>query len=167
MTGVPEVAPLSEQHDVAGFTSGRPPLDAWLRDQALRAQRAGTARTWVWLQGDPARVVAHYSLAPTTVARDGLPRRATGGYSSVPAYLLARLALDVELQGAGRGARLLWEALSQVLRAAGVAGGRLVVVDALDDQAAAFYQHHGFLPVGGTGRLFLPLDRVAASLGVG
>jgi shikimate kinase len=39
------------------------------------------------------------------------------------------------------------DALSRAASAAETGGGRLVVVDALDDAAASFYRHYGFAPV--------------------
>ena len=37
-----------------------------------------------------------------------------------------------------------------------------LVVDAKDDQAVAFYQHHGFISIGDLRQLMLPLGRFAA-----
>jgi Acetyltransferase (GNAT) domain len=63
--------------------------------------------------------------------------------------LLARLALDRSLQGQGLGGELLVDALSRAVQASEVAAARLVVVDAIDEAAAAFYEHHGFVAVPG------------------
>ncbi len=68
----------------------------------------------------------------------------------MPAYpvgmiLLARLAVHHLHQGEGHGARLLAEALRKAVTAGEAAAARLVVVDAIDDQAAAFYARHGFV----------------------
>lgn len=63
-TGCEPVA-LSRHHDVAGPDCGTPPLNTWLAEQALRAQQAGTARTFVWVTAEaPERVWAYSSLAP-------------------------------------------------------------------------------------------------------
>jgi GNAT superfamily N-acetyltransferase len=143
-----ESVALSGTHDVAGFDCGVPSMNAWLAEQALRAQSAGTARTFVWTTTqEPGRVWAYFSLAPTEVDRAVLSRGQSSGYSTVPGYLLARLAAHVDLRGRGYGGQLLVDALSRALRAAEVGGGRLVVVDALDDAAAAFYRHYDFTPV--------------------
>ena len=65
----------------------------------------------------------------------------------IPAYLLARLALDQSLLGTGLGGELLHDALDRIVSAADNASGRLVVVDAFDEKAAAFYRHYDFKPV--------------------
>ncbi len=139
---------LSSDHDVAGFDCGEPSLNDWLAEQSIRAQDAGTARTFVWVtEDDPATVWAYFSLAPTEVPRDVLSRGQSSGYTTVPAYLLGRLAVHTRLRGFGYGGELLVDALSRAVRAAEVGGGRLVVVDALDESAARFHRHYDFTPV--------------------
>jgi predicted N-acetyltransferase YhbS len=80
-------------------------------------------------------VVAYYSVAPTQVHRKAVSSSLAGGVSVIPAYLLARLALDAALQGAGLGARLLVDALDTIVTAGEAASGRLIVVDAIDEAA--------------------------------
>lgn len=143
-----ESVALTAQHDVARFDCGVSTLNVWLAEQALRAQQAGTARTFVWVTAEePERMWAYYSLAPTELARGDLSRGQSSGYSTVPGYLLARLAVHTDLHGLGYGGQLLVDALIRAARAAEAGGGRLVVVDALDDAAASFYRHHDFTPV--------------------
>ena len=58
-------------------------------------------------------------------------------------------------------------ALERILEAIAIAGGRIIVVDALDDRAAAFYRHFGFATVApGADRLVMKASRAAATLGV-
>lgn len=148
-----ESVALSGHHDVAGFDCGVPSLNAWLAGHALRAQQAGTARTFVWVAAQaPERVWAYFSLAPTEVARDVLSRRQSSGYTIAPGYLLARLAVHMELRGRGYGGQVLVDALSRAASAAEAGGGRLVVVDAIDEGAASFYRHYDFTPVKGNPR---------------
>ncbi len=141
---------LTDQHDVSEFDCGTESLNAWLTGQALRAQDQGTARTHVWTSPGSDRVVACHSIAATQVHRTELTSGQAGGTTWVPAYLLARLALDQSLHGQGLGGELLTDAIEVVVRAAKTAAGRLIVVDAIDDKAAAFYQHHDFTPVKGS-----------------
>jgi GNAT superfamily N-acetyltransferase len=148
-----ESVALSGHHDVANFDCGVSSLNAWLAEQALRAQQAGAARTFVWVTSEtPENVWAYFSLAPTEVAREVLSRGQSSGYTTVPGYLLARLAVHTELRGLGYGGQVLVDALSRAASAAEAGGGRLVVVDALDDAAASFYRHYDFTPVKGNPR---------------
>jgi ribosomal protein S18 acetylase RimI-like enzyme len=146
---------LGDDHHLDAFTCGKDPLDDWLKTQARRAQGAGTARTYVWIRPGSPDVLAYFSIAPTQVVRAEVPSKLTGGYSVIPAYLLARLALDHTLHGQGLGGQLLLDALARIVDAATVGGGRLIVVDAVDDQAAAFYRRHDFVTVGDSPRLYL------------
>jgi predicted N-acetyltransferase YhbS len=144
--------PLTNAHDLVQFDCGVPSLTQWLMGHALRAQKAGTARTYVWTAPDNPRVTAYYSIAPTRVVREEVSSGQAGGESIVPAYLLARLALDTSLHGQGLGGELLFDAMDRMVDAADRAGGRLIVVDAVDDRAASFYHRHGFTPVKGNPR---------------
>lgn len=45
------------------------------------------------------------------------------------------------------GGELLWDALTRARAASDIVGARLVIVDAIDEHAASFYQHHGFTPI--------------------
>lgn len=147
---------LSEHPDVSRLDSGREVLDRWLRDEAMRAQAAGTAHTTVWTPPAAVEVVAFYSVAPTQFARTDLPSRSlSAGYSLVPGYLLARFALDQSLHAQGLGTQLLLDALERIVSAATAAGGRLIAVDALDDQAHRFYRHHDFQPIKDSNRLVM------------
>lgn len=138
---------LEEYHKLTEFDCGVPKLNEWLVSQALRANASGTARTYVWTEPGSDRAVAYYSITPHQVHRDEVSKNLTGGVTTIPAYLLARLALDRVLQGRGLGGELLHDALERVVEAAEVASGRLLVVDALDDQAAKFYRKFDFQPV--------------------
>ena len=55
----------------------------------------------------------------------------------------------------GQGERLLAHALKRILRAADAGGGRLVVVDAIIDAAAGFYERFGFRQIPGTMRWWM------------
>jgi predicted N-acetyltransferase YhbS len=102
----------------------------------------------VWTPLGNDRVAAYCSIVPHSLARTGLTTNLAGGLSTaVPGYLLAKLALDQTSHGRGLGAELLRDAMRRVVEAADVASGRLLVADAIDDHAAAFYRKHGFEPV--------------------
>lgn len=159
-------APLGSDHDLSEFRCGRDALDRWLRDEALRAQRAGVSRTTVWTAPEDQIVAAFHTIAPTRFARSQLPSRAlSAGYSHVPGYLVGRLALDETLHGTGLGSQLLLDALDVIVSAAEVAGGRLIAVDAIDERAHAFYRHHDFTPIEGSSRLVMKVSTARAALG--
>lgn len=156
--------PLGEGHNVGDFDSGKLELDEWLRDHALRAEAMRTGRTFVWHKGD-GKVVAYYTVAAHLATREQLPRRVgRGSPTQIPAVLLGRLALDRTLHGQGLGGALLAEALGRIVSATAAIAARVVVVDAIDEEALRFYEHHGFRAVPGTMRLAQKMSDIAASL---
>ena len=79
-------------------------------------------------------------------------------YPSVPVARLGRLAVDLGYQGRRLGGALLWDAMSRASRSEMAVFA--LAVDAKDDQAEAFYRHHGFVGFGSAPRqLILPLDK--------
>lgn len=157
---------LDNGDELAEFDCGVEAMDRWLAGQALRAQQSDTARTYVWTARDSGHVVAYYSITPTQVQREEVSRNLSGGVTVVPAYLLARLALDRSLHGQGFGSELLVDALDRMVQASATAAGRLIVVDAIDDAAAAFYAHHDFQPVSGNPkRLVMKIATARKALG--
>ena len=138
---------LAPHHQLDAFRCGVEALDRWLIDHATHAQAMRTAQTFVWHSGD-SRVVGYFGLAAHLVVRGELRKKlGRGSPTSIPAVMLARLALNVELHGDGLGGELLWDALTRARAASDIAAARLVVVDAISAQAAAFYEHHGFTPI--------------------
>jgi GNAT superfamily N-acetyltransferase len=132
--------PLGDSHDLATFESGNEELDDWLRLHARTATGHGT-RTYVVLD-DGGDVVGYFAIAPHTIDRDDLSKaQGRGAPRQIPAILLAKLALDRRLHGRGLGGELLVVALTTIVGAARRAGGKFVVVDAIDEPAARFYEH--------------------------
>lgn len=157
---------LTDHHEVEAFDSGKPDLDRWLTEQSLRAHTAGSVHTTVWTQTDDPRVVAFHAIAPSQFVGEELPsRRLAGGYSAVPGYLIARLALHVSLHGQGLGSQLLLDALERISDAAALAGGRLIAVDAIDEHAHRFYRHHDFQPIPASSRLVMKVATARDALG--
>ncbi len=156
---------LREHHVTTQFDSGDLALDAWLSEHALNASAMNTGRTFVWHAGDDV-VVAYFTLAAHLVDRQTVSKRTGHGSPTViPAILLARLALDRSLQGEGHGGELLWDALTRAVAANRQAAARLIVVDAVNEDAASFYRHFGFEPIPGNElRLFQKLSSVEAAL---
>lgn len=156
---------LSPDHAIASFRSGNADLDTWLHDAAVIADRAGTARVYVWL--DEA-VIGYFAIVPHTIRRDDVPSAVgRGAPGIVPGFLLARLAVSEHLHGRGYGGMLLADALHTTLAAIRIGGGRVIVVDAIDDRAHGFYSHFGFRPIAANAsRLVMKASTAAASLAV-
>ncbi|MCQ6498014.1 GNAT family N-acetyltransferase, partial [Vibrio parahaemolyticus] len=87
-------------------------------------------------------------LAPTAVVPSILPRTIRTGQppNPVPCLLLGQLATDTEWAGQGIGTGLMKHALQRCVQAARLVGGRALMVNAVDEEAARFWQRHGFMP---------------------
>lgn len=156
---------LPDRHDLDSFDSDREELNHWLAREARRAHHAVTARVTVWTEESTGNVVGYYAITPTNVAPEGLRRKTRTGLSgSIPGYLIAKLALSQHLMGSGPGGQPLLDALETVARAADLASGRLVVVDAIDSRAHGFNARFGFTPIEASMRLFVRIDAIVASL---
>jgi GNAT superfamily N-acetyltransferase len=139
------VEPLAG-HDLDAFDCGHNALTEWLQRHAQNATGQGT-RTYLLVEDATGAVAGYFAIAPHLVERDTAPPGVgRGAPKRVPAILLAKLALCSNLHGQGLGAELLVYALTMIVTAARSAGGRLVVVDAVDSNAAAFYCAHDFQP---------------------
>lgn len=156
---------LGEAHLIDQFSCGNAALDGWLVRSAHHAQSMRTARTFIWHRGD-LRVVAYFSLAAHLLNRADMPSRTgRGSPDQIPSIMLARLALSTELHDDGLGGELLHDALSRAVAASELAGARLVVVDAINESAAEFYRHHGFVQVpGNPSRMVQKMSDIVASL---
>jgi GNAT superfamily N-acetyltransferase len=83
----------------------------------------------------------------------------------VPCLLLGQLVTDREWTGRGIGTGLLRHALTRSVAGAHLVGGRALLVNALDEEAAVFWRHHGFIPSQDDPFiLFRSISDIAASL---
>ncbi len=133
-----------ERHDASAFESGQPSLDDWLRNSAATEDRRGHSRTWVWID-ESGLVVGYYTLTAHKVGRESVPAKVgRGGPREIPAVLIGKLALGNRLQGQGWGGLLLADALDRIVVASAQVAARLVVVDALNEKVAIWYESLGF-----------------------
>ena len=94
------------------------------------------------------RVVGYYGLAPTAIVPAVIPRSIRTGQppDPVPCLLLGQLATDAAWTGKGIGTGLLKHALQRCIAASHLIGGRALVVNAVDPDAADFWRRRGFQP---------------------
>lgn len=135
--------PVKTDHDFSKFDSGRPVLDNWLRQRAIKNEVSGASRTYVVCEN--VRVVGYYCLSNGSIESKQTPGKVKRNMPDpIPVMLMGRLAVDGSRQGLGLGRGLLKDAICRTLKAADVAGMRALLVHALDEDAAAFYLHNGF-----------------------
>jgi ribosomal protein S18 acetylase RimI-like enzyme len=168
MSGHPfSVVPLGQQ--VRGdFTCGNDVLNAYLLTQAGQDMKRRVAACFLAIDNATGAIAGYYTLSAchvqlADVASDWqkrLPR-----YPVVPSARLGRLAIDVRYQGRKLGVALLSNAVVRALRSDIAA--HMMVVEAKNDIAAAFYMHHGFRrDPHEPRRLYAPLPMLGLALGL-
>lgn len=158
------VAALGKHHDRASFACGVESLDRYLRSQAGQDVRRRANGVFVLTrQGALERVLGYYTLCATALAPGEVPESARAQlprYPLVSATLIGRLAVAAGHQGQRLGPLLLADALRRALASAETVGSSMVVVDAIDERAAAFYAAFGFVRLPDSLRLVLPMRSV-------
>jgi predicted N-acetyltransferase YhbS len=138
--------PLRGKHDTERFECGEPSLDSWIERHARQAEASGSARVFVTTD-DGERILGFYALTAASVSPDEATERLMKGqpkHQPVPAILIGRLAVAQDHQENQLGRSLLQDALLRSASAADSIGARAVIVHAISDDAAHFYERFGF-----------------------
>jgi len=141
------VTPLMAEHDRPFFRSGYDSLDRYLREQVSQDIRRRVAACFVVIENEN-RIAGYYTLASASMPLIALPpekQKKLPRYPAVPTVRMGRLAVDQGFQGKGLGAALLANAISRTARSE--IASYALTVDAKNEHAASFYQHHGFMPL--------------------
>lgn len=155
---------LNPHHDRTVFRCGVAELDDYLHRQAGQDARRKVAAPFV-LVDDAGAILGYYTLSAYGVRLDVLPphiAKRLPRYPLIPATLLGRLAVSDAHRGLGFGRLLLMDALHRSWQTTNKVASVGVVVDALDEAARRFYQHHEFISLPDhPDRLFLPMATIA------
>lgn len=159
----------SKFHNRAAFSCGELSLDEYFKRRASQDLKRRLAVTYVLAPSDePSRVAGYFTLSAYAVLASELPEELASRlprHDRFPTTLVGRLARDETYRGDRLGELLLLEALSRALENSDRVASFAVAVDALNDQAAAFYQRYGFLPFADDAhRLYLPMATVKSLL---
>ena len=163
-----QIKPLGRDHFREAFSCGKPALDDFIRRLVSQYEKRNLGRTYVAVQPGEKRVCGYYTLASGAVAFEKFPETSSRKLPKhpVPVVLLARLAVDQAVQGQQLGEALLVDALRRCLELADALGIHAVEVDAIDQQARAFYEKYGFVPLlDNELHLFLPAATIRDGLG--
>jgi GNAT superfamily N-acetyltransferase len=162
------IEPLGPHHDREGFSCGVDSLDRYLRTQASQDVRRKANGVFILAELDkPDVVLGYYTLCATGLAQGDVPaaaRKYIPRYPLVSATLIGRLAVAEARQGERLGAILLADAVRRAYASAGTVGSSMLVVDALNERAAAFYEGSGFVRLPDSLRLVLPMRAIQRSM---
>lgn len=155
---------LASHHDRDSFTCGVDSLDRYLRTQASQDVRRKANGVFILVEPDkPEVVLGYYTPCATGVAQGDVPatvRKHIPRYPLVSATLVGRLAVSDTRQGERLGAMLLADAVQRAYASAATVGSSMLVVDAISDRAAAFYEGNGFVRLPDSFRLVLPMHAI-------
>ncbi|CCV03612.1 GCN5-related N-acetyltransferase [Mesorhizobium metallidurans STM 2683] len=150
---------LGGSHARKAFSCGVLALDRYIREQASQDVKRRVGNCFVAVDRDAGALAGYYTLAASSIPIASLPEdqaKRLPHYPILPAILIGRLAVDARYQGRQVGSALIVDALRRSVGAAPAAFA--LIVDAKDDQAAAFYRRHGFTPfLSRPLSLFLPI----------
>ncbi len=155
---------LAPHHDRGTFSCGVESLDHYLRTQAGQDVRRKANAVFILVEVEkPSVVLGYHTLCATTLAQGDVPteaRKHLPRYPLVSATLLGSLAISEGSQREHLGSLLLADAVQRAFAAAAAVGSSMVVVDAISEQAANFYQAHGFVRLPDSLRLVLPMQTI-------
>lgn len=152
------IAPLNNTHQRNTFNCHSEALTRYFQQQVNQDIKRKITACFVALNNEGV-IAGYYTLAASSMLLNDLPpdvRQKLPRYPSVPAVRMGRLAVDTHFIGLGLGGALVADALQRTLKSDIAAYA--MVVDAKDETAVAFYQHHGFIRLTDSPlTLFLPL----------
>jgi ribosomal protein S18 acetylase RimI-like enzyme len=150
---------LSRDHDRSGFSGGDDALDRYFQTQVTQDIRRRIANCFIAIAQDNGTIAAFCTIAAAGLPFQELPAaeaRRLPRYPTLPAVRIGWLAVDRRYARRGLGAALLADAARRVMQSPPAVFALLV--DAKNDAAVAFYQHHGFQRLESAPMtLFLPL----------
>ena len=163
-----KIEPLAANHDRNGFSCGVDSLDRYLRTQASQDVQRKANGVFILVEPTkPNMVLGYYTLCATGLPQGDVPataRKHVPRYPLVSATLVGRLAVSAARQGERLGALLLADAVRRAYASASTVGSSMLVVDAINERAAAFYEGNGFVRLPDSMRLVLPMHVIERML---
>lgn len=157
----------SKAYDYAGFVCGVETMDTWLQKHAGQNERLNRSRTFLLVDKSPEsrKIYGYFALINCQISpADASLIRDTKHRYPMPATLLTRLAVCIDMQKQGIGQLLLVQAMKHTLKSLEYSASEVLLVDAIDDDAINFYKKFGLQLLQEDGsRLFIPTKKIANS----
>ena len=158
---MPVVEFLASHHDRANFDCGKEPLNRYLREVARRSadRNLGVTHVVVPARGE-ATILGYFTLVTRVVEAEMVPEKRLP-HGPLGVVLLGRLAVSLHYQKQGLGKRMLLRAMVETELAARRIGLYALVLDAVDEEARAWYLGLSFglkAVVDDPNRLYVPVN---------
>lgn len=137
------VAPLNGAHRLDAFACRNPNIQAFCRGDLEQAHEARCVRAFVATHAGDPRIVGFYTLTLSTITHDEVGREAEDRFlhvEAIPTVYLGTLGVDRRVERRGVGKLLMRDALVRFTQIAEHAGTYALTLDALDDEAATYYE---------------------------
>ena len=155
------------RHDRAAFSCGEARIDNFLKITASKYVAGDVGRIYVAVERDGGRLVGFYAINPHAIDASELEAdmiKRLPRLDRIPAFYLSMIGTHVDVRGKGVGSLLLADALKRCTRVSEQMGGRFVVLDAINDDAARLYGRYGFIPLPSTpGRMVVSIAKLRAN----
>lgn len=161
------IEPLdSKKHNRAAFSCGEVRIDNYLKKTAGSHSKDDFARTFVAILSD-CTVVGYYSILAHSLNIKALPDEAIKrmpSWNEVPSIYLSMVGVHEALQGKELGRYLMADMFKRCINITSELGAHFIVLDALNDRAAAFYRRLGFVDIPSCPhRMLISMKKVRAS----
>ncbi len=136
---------ISKRCDRKSFNCGDEDLNRFLIHHARQSHEKGGSKTYLAIDNSSEKILGFYSLSPAVIEYANTPKSITKGLGrhDVPAFRLARLAVDQSVQGQGLGGKLLAAAIRRSYLVAQQVGGVGLLIDAKNAKVASWYASYG------------------------
>ncbi|MFV2056790.1 MAG: GNAT family N-acetyltransferase [Thiohalomonadales bacterium] len=162
-------------HDRPSFDCADSDLNRFLQFHAAKHMAVGVSRTMVLpgsvpLPNGKYPICAFYAIVPSSIDRESLPATLAKKLPRypVPVFLVAQLAVHVELQGQGLGKITLVNSLEYLWQINSHMRAFAIIVDCVNESAEQFYLKYGFEILGkykNRTRMYIPMTTVAQLFG--
>ena len=133
-------------HDRDSFDCGEDNINNFIKTTAKQWTKKGLSTCWILESESDDSIGGFYTLSATSITSDAAVIAGVSGLPSeipIPGVLISQLAVDRKYQGQKLGKFLLIDALKRSMQLG--LGWTVIVVDALNDNVANWYESFGSL----------------------
>ena len=158
------IVPVSKAITKKPFNCGIEELNQYFKQFAFPNNKKNIGKTFVAVsETNPLEPLGYYTVSMAQILFSELPEDLKKGLPKypIPAMRIGKLAIDVQYQKQRIGSFLLRDALVRAINISSEIAIYCVLVDALNENAKAFYLKFGFIPFPATPlTLVLPLQTI-------
>ncbi|NOX43433.1 MAG: GNAT family N-acetyltransferase [Gammaproteobacteria bacterium] len=156
------IEPISKTHVRSQFSCGKPQLDLYLQQHARQNNKSNISKTFVAVDEENV-VQAYYTLSAASIEFEELPNNIAKNLPKypIPAARIGKFAVNKNASRQGLGEKLLIDALQRIVNSNNQIAVKVILVDALDDDAKCFWLKFGFIELPESDlKLFLSIETI-------